>query len=142
MTSGTRLISKLKLIGESLSGDLNTLSGYESYFNEGDTGELRLYLNNELSQERIDTLEREICNQGVMLTAPIIQDARILVIKFQKAIAPLLIIGGAIVVIIGSVIGWQVFRSTQLGVPIWVWILGGVTIGYIILRRKKWLGKQ
>jgi len=125
---------ELKLIGENLGQDLSTLSQYEAYFNEGDTGELRVYLDRQLSQDEINQLEYELCSQEVVLTEPIAQDARILVIKFQKAIAPLLIIGGAIVAIVGVVLGWQIFKLTQWGIPLWTILIGGAALFYLLFR--------
>ena len=128
----------MKLVAESLSGNLDTLASYEP-FNEGDTGELRVYLEKTLSQEEIVKLETKICNQGAILTEPLVQDARILVIKFKKAIAPLPIIAGVLAGI--AVLGWQLFSETT-PIPLWAWVLGGFVIGYTVLRRKKWLGKR
>ena len=124
----------MELVGERI-GNLSNLSDYEVYFGEGDNGELRVYLQRPLYQDEIDKLENEICSQGVVLTAPITQDARILVIKFQKAIAPLLIIGGAIAAIVAGVTGWQIFRTTQMGVPLWVWGVGGIALLYLLFRK-------
>ena len=131
----------MELIAEHLGSDITTLSDYESYYQEGDKGELKLYLDRMLYQDEIKQLEYELCNQGVMLTAPITQDARILVIKFQKAIAPLLIIGGAIAVLVVGIVGWQLLKTSVSNIPVWTWLLGGAVI-YHIIRRKKWLGKQ
>ena len=132
----------MKLIGENLGQDLSTLKDYESYFNEGDIGELRLYVDNSLNQEDINQLEQDICNQGVILTAPIAQDARVVLIRFQKAIAPLLIIGGVVAAIIVGILGWQLLKTTVSGIPAWAWLLGGALIYYTVSRRKKWLGKK
>ena len=129
----------MELVGEGLSG-LTGLSSYEAYFSEGDSGELRFYLDRSLYQDKIDQLETEILGQGVVLTAPIAQDAGMLIIKFQKAIAPLLIIGGAIVAVVGSVVGWQLLKPETLGLPLWAWV-GGIGLLYI-MRGKKWLGKR
>ena len=127
-----------ELVAEELSGNISSLPDYEPYFGEGDTGELRLYLEHSLYQEEIEQLEQEILNQGVILTESITQDARILVIKFQKAIAPLMIIAivvGGFAVVIGGLLGWQIFRSVSMGVPLWVWLVGGGALLYLLLRK-------
>lgn len=122
------------LIGEKLGSDLSSLSSYETYFGEGDIGELRVYLDRPLYQDEIDRLQTELLSQGVTLTAPITQDARILLIRFQKQIAPLLIIGGAIAAIVAGILGWQIFKGTQVGIPVWVWIVGGLSLAYLLFR--------
>ena len=120
------------LIGEYIGDSLGTLPGYEVYYSEGSRGELRLYLNESLSNDDLLMLENNILGQGVILTSPIEQDANIVSIKFQKAIAPLLIIAGAVTLIVGSLIGWQIFKTTQMGVPLWVWLVGGLALAYIV----------
>ena len=132
----------MELIGESLSNNLSNLSSYEVYFKEGDTGELRVYLERSLYQDEMDCIQTEILSQGVILIAPVTQDARILVIKFRKTIAPLLIIGGAIAAIVIGTIGWQLLRTETAGIPLWTWITGVGFILYTVSRRKKWRGKR
>ena len=124
-----------EIIAEKL-GDLSSLSNYESKFGEGDTGELHLYLDRILYANEITQLEQMIIRQGVVLTEPIVQDARMVVIKFRKEIAPLLIIGGAVVAIVGSVLGWQIWKTSQMGVPVWVWGVGGIALLYLMTRTK------
>jgi len=121
---------------------ISDLSQYEALFKEGEKGELRLYVERSLNQEELDCLAQEILDQGVTLTAPITQDARIVSIKFQKQIAPLLIIGGVIVALVIGVTGWQLFKESVSVIPVWLWLAGGITIGYAVLRRKKWLGTK
>lgn len=125
----------MKLIGENLSSGLSSLPGYEAYYKEGDIGELRLYVSQPLSDETIEQLESEIISKGVYLTEPIAQDARVVIIKFKKTIAPLLIIAGAIAAIGVGLLGWQIFKLTALGVPIWAWIVGGGALLYLVLRK-------
>ena len=121
----------MRLVGENISNDLSTLPKYEAYFGEGDVGELRLYVSQPID---IEQLENELCNKGVYLTEPIVQDARIVVIKFKKMIAPLLIIAGAIAAIGVAVLGWQVFTTVKAGVPLWCWFIGGGALLYLMLR--------
>lgn len=125
------------LITSKLNSDIQTLPNYEAYFAEGDTGELRLYLMGPMYQGDIDTLEQSIRSQGVVLTAPIRQDARVLMIQFKKAIAPLVILAAAVAAIaaVGSgIVGWQIFKTVQAGVPLWVWLVGGAALAYLLFR--------
>ena len=123
-----------ELIAENLGQDLSSLSNYEVYFNEGTRGEVRLYTTETLPQETIERLENEIINQGVILTEPIIHIGRVIVISFEKRIAPLLIIGGIAVAIIGGILGWQLFMETRLGIPVWAWGVGGIILFYLLLK--------
>ena len=118
------------LVAEQVTSNLNEVPQYESSYKEGDTGELRLYLSQDLTQIQIDDLEKDIVSKGVILTKPITQDARVLIISFQKAIAPLLIIAGSVGIIAIGILGWQIWKSTSYGVPVWVWglIIGGIII--------------
>ena len=124
----------MKLIGEDIGHELDSLPKYEGYYKEGDIGELRLYVAETLSEDILGNLEHNIRSQGVVLTAPIIQEARIIVIKFQKAIAPLLIIAGAVGIVVVGIIGWQLWKE-PLGIPWWVWIIGGGALAYLLLRK-------
>ena len=127
----------MKLVKESLENSLVNLSEYDKYFAVGDTGELRIYLQDNLSQSNIDQLTLNL--QGVILTFPIVQDARILVIRFQKAVGTLAIIGESTV---NGVIGWQLFKVTGAVFPVWGWVVGGLAAGYVLLGGKKWPGKK
>ncbi len=125
-----------ELVGESLSQDLTGLSQYETQYNEGDTGEVRVYLSGQLDNEALRAIEDKIRGQGLVLTGPITQDARVLVIPFKKAIAPLAIIAivvGAVALVGSTILGWQIFKSVQAGVPLWVWGIGGAALLYLIL---------
>jgi len=114
--------------------ELDQIGNYESYFNEYDRGEVRFYTEYELTPEQVAQLEEDIRSQGVYLTAPIIQDSRIVYIQFEKRIAPLLIIGGIVAAIIGSILGWQIFQTTQMGVPLWAWLVGGAVLVYLFMK--------
>lgn len=121
------------IIAEKLGSDVSSLLDYESHYREGDTGELIVYLQEPLNYEEMEQLETEISGQGVILTAPIQQDAKMLVIGFRKAIAPLAIIAGALAVVAAVIIGWQLFKAVS-AVPTWAWILGGLAGAYCIIR--------
>jgi hypothetical protein len=124
----------MELVAENLTSDIGSISTYESKYNEGDTGELRVYVSQPLSEYQVQEIEKNILSQGVVLTSPVQYGNGMLIVNFQKAIAPLLIIGGIIAAIVAGVVGWQIFKTTQMGVPIWVWCIGGVAILYLLLR--------
>ena len=123
----------MEVVAENLGSNLSTLSDYETYYREGDKGEIRFYLDRNISE--IEQLEACIVSQGVILTEPIKQVARVVIIKFEKRIAPLLIIGGAIAAIAASLLGWQIFKATQWGIPLWVILIGGGALAYLLLRK-------
>ena len=128
----------MELIGEYLGQDLSSLPNYEVYYGEGDRGEVRFYVDRMLSEEKIQELQDRILNEGVVLTEPITEVARIVSIKFEKRLAPLAIIAiavGVVVVAVGAVIGWQIFKTIQWGVPVWVWLVGGGALLYLLLRK-------
>jgi len=127
-----------KLIGEYLGQDLSSLPDYEAHYAEGDRGEVRFYVDRMLPEEKIQELQDRILNEGVVLTEPIEQNSRIISIKFEKRLAPLAIIAiavGVVVVAVGAVIGWQIFKTIQWGVPVWVWLVGGGALLYLLLRK-------
>ena len=126
---------ELELVAENLGSDISFLGDYEVCYQEGDTGELRLYVDQPLSYDDVSQLEYEICSQGVVLIGPIKQDARVVVISFQKAIAPLAIIAiivGGIVAIAAGLLGWQIFKYSKLGVPVIVWVVGLGALAYLL----------
>lgn len=107
---------------------------YDDYFEENDEGEVRFFLNHTLTPDELAFLQNEILASGVTLTGPITQSEGIVFIPFRKEIAPLLIIGGivgAIALAGGGILGWEIFKATKAGVPIWVWIIGGLAVLYL-----------
>lgn len=118
--------------------ELNKLAEAESLFAEGDKGELRLYLDRKVSEDILYEFESSLCNQGVILTEPIRQEAHIVFIKFKKATEPLTIIAATIIATgVSSVIGWQLEKE-PLGIPWWGWAIGAVSLGVLLFtfRRK------
>ena len=91
---------------------LSSLGSYENLFQEGDKGEVRIYLSNSLSEVQVANLNSSIVNAGVLLTHPIEQVSRIIVIPFQKAFPPLAIIAAIIASIGAIILGWQLLRDT------------------------------
>ncbi|MDD5397833.1 MAG: hypothetical protein PHU70_02015 [Dehalococcoidia bacterium] len=121
----------MELVAEQLSADVQGIEVHESRFAEGDIGELRLYVDHDLTERELIILEEAIRSQGVLLLAPVTQDARVVVIKFRKAIAPLLIIGGAVTAVVTGLVGWQIFQASQFGVPVWVWGVAAAALLYL-----------
>lgn len=130
---------KLALVAESLDSDLSVLENYESIYRENDKGELRLYTDSTLSQITLQELEDKITSEGVHLSGPITQDARIIHIKFEKRIAPLAIIAIAIGVVIAGILGWQLFKLEPI-VQVGLLIAGGLLL-YMLFRRAKSVGR-
>jgi hypothetical protein len=118
------------------TNDLNDLGKYEVYFNEYDTGELRIFVDEPISLGVVAELQDKILAQGVVLTAPIVYDENgIIIIRFQKALAPLIIIGAALaaVGITGSVISWQLIKTKLSNVPGLIWALAIGSVFFLIL---------
>ncbi len=131
----------MELIAESLTGNLETLSQYESSLAEGARGEVRVYVSQDLEQQQLDDIENQLLTKGVVLTGHVVQDARTVIIPFQKAIAPLLIIGlivGGLGLIGSTVLGWQIFSDPLgfklLGIPWYVWGIGAVALMYLFFK--------
>lgn len=127
-----------KLVAESLTGNMAELDNVETQFNELDTGEVRVYVDRALTDDELQQLDTEIRKQGVTLVESVFQDARVIHINFQKRIAPLLIIAGVIGTFLAGitgVLGWQIWRTSKVGVPWWAWVLGLGAMGYLLLRK-------
>ena len=127
----------MELIAQALNSDLSKIASLESKFAEGDTGELRVYVSQPLSDSDLERIQQELVSKGVVLTEPIFQESRILVIRFKKEIAPLLIIGAvvaAVAAVASGIVGWQIFKL-NLGVPWYIWAIGGAALLYIFLKK-------
>jgi len=120
-------VSELIAQGE----NLNELPNNEDKFSEGDRGEVRFYLNESLSQPALQDLQDKLLERGVTLTEPIKQDARIVVVRFEKRIAPLLIIAGIVVV---GIVGWQLLKEAAK-IPVWMWAIGAIALGVYLVRK-------
>lgn len=128
----------LELIAEGDSPNINSIANYESKFAEGDKGQLNFYVNKDMTSEEVSIYQNLISKAGVKLTSSVTCEGRVLSIPFQKAIAPLVIIIGIIVLIIAIIIGWQLFKEKKpitevelFGIPIWV--LGVGALGILLL---------
>ena len=115
--------------------DIKDIAAYDALFSEGDRGEVRIYLNTEMSEPAIRQLTKELMEKGALLTGPITCESRILSIRFEKRVAPLLIIAGIASVLGIGFAGWQVFKpkwGAPLGVPMVVWVAGAALIGVLL----------
>ena len=119
----------MELISQGL--ELKELPEHEDKLREGDRGEVRLYLSESISQDSLQQLQDNILSQGVTLTEPIKQDARIVVVRFEKRIAPLLIIAGIVVV---GIVGWQLLKEAAK-IPVWMWAIGAIALGVYLVRK-------
>jgi hypothetical protein len=129
----------MRLVAESL-GNTSNLGDYEYLLSEGESGEVRFYISEPLSQDTINQMQNDIISQGVVLTGPIIQDVGTLIIPFRKELAPLLIIAAVAIPIVGGLLGWQIFSFSKLGVPVWVW--GVAAVGLLLLFMGSETGKK
>ena len=112
----------MNLIAEGQS--LTELEACESLLSEGQSGQVRLYMDRSLTSLELQQVEDTIVGQGVILTQPIQAAETIVVVSFQKAIAPLTIIVAAVGLVAAAVLGWQLM-SEFWGIPVWMWLLGG-----------------
>ena len=110
------------IVDESL-GNLSNLT----HLGIEESGELRVYLSNELTQDEIEHMS------GVGIVD---YDCRVLRIKLNGN--TLSSINSVISAVTKDVIGWQLLKNAVI--PLWGWILGGLTVGYLIFRRKQCLG--
>ena len=94
-------------------------------------------MSQDLTQIQIDDLEKDIVSKGVILTNPITQDSRVLIISFQKSMAPLLAIIESASTVGGVIIGWQLLKDEKFGLPLWGWALIGGALIYGLSRQTK-----
>ena len=116
---------------------LAELGSYEPLLAEGQQGEVRIYLDRILVLSEIQQIEDEILAQGVVLTDHIQSADGILVIPFQKMLAPLLIVGlvvSGILAVGTAIFGWQLLTNVQ-GIPIWIWMVGGAALLYLLFAK-------
>jgi predicted tellurium resistance membrane protein TerC len=114
------------------SNDVNELAGIEQYLAETQRGQVVFNIDRILTQGEIMAIEDTIVSRGVTLTAPVIQSGNQLIVSFEKRIPPLVIIGGVVVAVVGGVLGWTVYQTVVAGVPLWVWVLGGAAVLYLV----------
>lgn len=126
------------IVAEKLGNDLSSLPNYDNYYKQGESGELVVYVQRPLDYEELEQLETRVIEKGIDLQY-VKQDAKMLVIGFRRQSFPLAILAGALAVLTGIILGWQLFKTVT--VPTWVWVAGGVVgifcIYKTVTRRKK-----
>lgn len=136
------------LIAEGGASDLINIGQYEDQFAEGDHGILDLYLGITPPDLVVDALETAIRGAGVILDRidVIPGDSSHMKIHFQKGIAPLVIIAGAVavsLVIFFAVISWKLSKVSptlitwQLVLIIVLAILAASVVTVLIARSGK-----
>ena len=121
----------MELVAE--GSEIQNLANYEHLFQEGEKGQVQIYLNRELSNSDIEQLTKELTDKGAVMVAPITCESRILTIKFEKRIAPLILIVAAVLGI--GVVGWQIFKPSwgaPLGIPLGIWAVGAALLGLLV----------
>ena len=120
------------IIGQSLTSNIAHIADYERYLNEGDIGDVRVYLNYEATQSQLQSIEDTILSQGVTLNGHVYQIANCVIIPYVKMQAPLPVISNSLGDLNG-VVGWQIIQMGIDSVPMWIWWVGGVGITALIL---------
>ena len=131
----------LEVIAEGTSQSLQSLAN-----NPATSGELHIITSGVILDDVLAKMQSDITAQGVKLTAPITQDAGVVVIKFDQGasitpsigfLIPLAIITASIVTLGGVITGWQVVRKVE-AVPKLVWVgLGSVLFLLILMELRK-----
>ena len=126
------------VIGQSLTPDITSIADYEKYLNEGDIGDVRIYLNHEATQSQLQSIEDTILSQGVTLNGHVYQVANCVIIPYVKLQEPLSVISNSLGDL-NDVVGWQIIKVGIDSVPVWIWWVGGVGIAALLLAvlRKK-----
>ena len=126
----------LEVIAEGTSQSLQSLAN-----NPATSGELHIITSGVILDDVLAKMQSDITAQGVKLTAPITQDAGVVVIKFDQGasitpsigfLIPLAIITASIVTLGGVITGWQVVRKVE-AVPKLVWVGLGSVLFLLIL---------
>ncbi len=130
------------IVDQRLSSNIQDIANFEGKFSEGDVGELRLYLTENLTDEQLKQLTSDIQKRGCTLTELIKQDAKVLVIHFVKLSNPLIAITDSLASQGIKTVGWQIIKDTMnvklLGLPLWLWGIGGIgIISMVMLSRNK-----
>ncbi len=130
------------IVDQKLNNNTTDITVLENKFITGDVGELRLYLSQDMTDDELKSLEDNIKSKGGILTEPIKEDARTLVIKFQKASDPLVLITDTLSSLGINFSAWQLIKSgtnsTVSSIPTWLWVAGGLSlllIWYLALRK-------
>ena len=91
---------------------------------EGQEGDLRVYLEEDLSLEQLQVLQESMLSQGLVLTSPLVQVSRILSVHFRKKVDPMLIMVSSFSQVAVGILGWQLLASSST--PTWAWMGAGI----------------
>lgn len=121
----------MNLIAEGTS--LDSLPQAESYLAEGDSIEVRLYLEKPLAPGELASLESELRSQGVDL-ASITSESTIVSIKARVALLPLVPIAAVIALLGVTVGGWQLFSSGSNFILPLLFVGGAAFLAYMVVK--------
>ena len=101
----------MKLVAQ--GEEVQYLGSVERLFQEGESGEVRLYLNRTLSEPELTNLRQDIKAKGGVLVGEIRQVGGIASIRFRKELPFLLLL---VPLLAGAgVVGWQVLKPETTG---------------------------
>jgi hypothetical protein len=126
----------MELVAENVTSNISELAIHEDLFNEFDRGEVRIFVSEPMSAAQITALENAILAEGAFLTAPIVQEANMIIIKAEKRIGFLMVISLVAGAVIVGMVGYQIYKASTWGIPGWVWLVGAGVVGYLFLRSK------
>ena len=109
------------------------MSRADSLFQEGESGEVRLYLSRPLTSVELTNLDKKLRESGAVLTGPIQQASTVVSIPFQKEL-PFLILLAPLAAGLG-VLGWQLLKPEFFAGPLV--IAGGILLLFAFLIRGK-----
>ncbi|MFC1909426.1 hypothetical protein ACFLXD_06230 [Chloroflexota bacterium] len=107
-STNVELGGQFKLIAANTSDYLTYLSDYIKNLSKVDRIELRIYLENPLSDDLVQAMENELTEHGAILCSPLLQDARIVRIIFSSNEALPVAIGN---IKLPTLLGWQIFDA-------------------------------
>jgi len=127
----------MNLIAEGTN--ISEVNSYAPQFENGSTGELRLYFDRSLTEGEIASLRQSLGTPETQIT-DIQHDSGVVSVKFQRvvqSVGQILLIG---TILIGGFLAWQLLKGTvdfmeQLG-KLAPYILGGLAL-WLLLGRKK-----
>ena len=117
-----------QLITAGTGGDVKRIGDYEGYFEEGAKGYIELELRSQIAVDIIGWLDDKLDAIGVPASAVEVK-GRYVYISFEKGIAPLVLIAGAIaatIFLIALIVAWKLFKLSPE-------VVAGLTTGVILL---------
>lgn len=117
-----------QLVTTGTGGDVERLGDYEGYFEEGAKGYIELELRSQIAVDIIGWLDDKLDAVGIPASAVKVE-GRYVYISFEKGIAPLVLIAGAIaatIFLVALVVAWKLFKLAPE-------VVAGIATGWIIL---------